>query len=129
MIITILKIIFSLVFLIIISIAIYIGIQYYSVEDVPLDKIEAQEILDKQKIIYKKKSYNELLNLMYSRNNEPDTFEIIGDSNITYQIQVESYWVDEDKNSEELLIYFTVDNGYRSAFHPMTDSFIKKDIP
>ena len=127
MIITILKIIFSLIFFIIISIAIYIGIQYYSVEDIPLNKIEAQKILDEQKIIYEKKSYNKLLNLMYSRGNEPNTFEIIGDSNITYQIEVESYWVDEDKKSGELLIYFTIDNGYRSAFHPMIDTFIKKE--
>ena len=52
-----------------VSIVLYVTYQYYSLDDIPLDKIEAQSILDKQKIIYENKSYDELLNLMYSRGN------------------------------------------------------------
>jgi hypothetical protein len=123
------KIIATIVVSIIVAIVLYVTYQYYSLEDVPLDKIEAQNILDKQKIIYEKKSYDELLKLMYSRGNQPDTFEIIGESNTSYQIEVNSYWEDEDKTNGNLLVYFSIDNGNRSAMSPMSDSFTKKKTP
>jgi len=63
------KIIATIVVGTIVSIVLYVTYQYYSLDDIPLDKIEAQSILDKQKIIYENKSYDELLNLMYSRGN------------------------------------------------------------
>ena len=68
------KIITTIVASTILVIVLYVTYQYYSLDDIPLNKIEAQNILDKQKIIYENKSYDELLNLMYSRGNEPLKF-------------------------------------------------------
>ena len=120
------KIISFTLFSIIIGITIYIAYQYYSTEDIPLDKIEAQQILNSQKEIYTKKSYEDLLKILSSKNNEPDTFEVIGDSNVTYQIEVSTCWIDDENKEEGLLVNFTIDNGYRSAYSPMLDSFVIK---
>ena len=120
------KIISFTLFSIIIGITIYIAYQYYSTEDIPLDKIEAQQILNFQKEIYTKKSYEDLLKILSSKNNEPDTFEVIGDSNTTYQIEVSTCWVDDENKEEGILVNFTIDNGYRSAYSPMLDSFVIK---
>lgn len=111
---------------IIIGITLYVVYQYYSTEDVPLNTIEAQKILDSQKEIYAKKSYDDLLKILSTKNNEPDTFKILGDSNITYQIEVSTYWIDDKNKKEGLLVDFTIDNGYRSAYSPMSDSFVIK---
>ena len=105
------------------AIGVYIAYQYYSTEDVPLNTIEAQAILDVQKKIYRDKSYKELLAIMHP--NEPDTFEVVGKSGTTYQIEVSSTWVDRENKNEGLLVCLSIDNGFRSAYSPMIDSFIK----
>jgi uncharacterized protein YpmB len=118
------KVISISLILFIIGIIVYFLYGYYSIEDVPLDKEEAQQILSNEKEKYLHKSYNDLLKLMSP--NEPDTYEIIGKSNTVYQIEVQSSWVDKDNKDEGLLILLGIDNGFRSAYSPLSDTFIKR---
>jgi len=117
------KVISIFLLLFIIGTIVYFLYGYYSIEDVPMDKEEAQQILSNEKEKYLHKSYNDLLKLMSP--NEPDTYEITGKSNTVYQVEVQSSWVDKDNKDEGLLILLGIDNGFRSAYHPLSDTFIK----
>jgi len=111
-------------FILLISLITYIVfwhvVPYYQTPD-NLDKVEARKILDEQKNIYCNESYNKLSALI---NNEPITFEVIGKSGTEYQIEVQSDWL--TKVDADLVVMVSIDNGYRSAYHPMTDTFLKK---
>lgn len=116
------KVFFIYVFLVFFTyIVIWHIIPYYQLPD-NLDKIEAIKILNKQKQIYYNESYSKLSDLI---DNDSITFIITAESGIEYQIEVQSFWYNDEKNGD-LLVMIGIDNGYRSAYHPMTDIFIKK---
>ncbi len=94
----------------------YYFYNYYKSEDIPLNKTEARQILKEQKTIFKNKDITQLLQLL----KEPQTFEIIR-NDVTYQLEIEAYWEDK-KRKDNLILLFSIDNGYRSAWHPMTES-------
>jgi len=94
----------------------YYFYNYYKSEDIPLNETEAKQILEEQKAIFKNKDVTHLLQLL----KEPQTFEIIR-NDVTYQLEIEAYWEDE-KKKDNLVLLFSIDNGYRSAWNPMTES-------
>lgn len=107
------------IFILFLSIVLYFAVPYYRAPD-DLNKDEATEVLNEQLKIYCKKSYSELASLIES---EPNYFQIETDSGTNYQIEVQVY---TDDNSTDILVCAAIDNGNRSAYHPMVDTFVKK---
>lgn len=102
-----------LVFLL--SLALYFLVPYYNASD-DLNKKEASEVLNKHLEMYCEKSYIELTSLI---ENESNCFQIKADSGTDYQIEVQIY---TDEGSDDLVIFATIDNGNRSAYHPVVDT-------
>jgi len=115
----ILKWFFVGIFLLIVSIILYLAIEYYSVPD-DLNKEEANKVLNKQLDIYCKKPYSELTTLIES---ESTYIQIEADSGTNYQIEIQAY---KENNNSDILLFGTIDNGNRSAYHPMVDTVVKK---
>jgi len=115
----ILKWFFVGIFLLIVSIILYLAIEYYSVPD-DLNKEEANKVLNKQLDIYCKKPYSELTTLI---ENESTYMQIEADSGTNYQIEIQAY---KENNNSDILLFGTIDNGNRSAYHPMVDTVVKK---
>jgi hypothetical protein len=83
-----------------------------------MNKKEAQIVLGKTLADYRKKTHRELLYLIKTQ----DTLEVAAESGTRYQIEIQAFWDDEEK--ENLRVIGSIDDGGIRAFFPMTDDFI-----
>jgi hypothetical protein len=95
----------------------FFAIPYLMAPD-SLDRAEAQTILDLELQRYRQKKYSELTQLVDSSERK----EVTGESGARYQVVVFGHW--DGKPNEDVRIIAAIDDGGRSAWIPMTDSFI-----
>ena len=79
---------------------------------------EAKSILEQELSRYRGRSYSELLSMV----DHSETFERASPSGVTYQIEVQIFFDDEQKRA--LRILGAIDHGGWRAFKPWTDDFI-----
>jgi hypothetical protein len=95
----------------------FFAVPYFIAPD-SLDRAEAQTILSSELQRYRQKQYSDLARLV----DNSERKEIIGKSGARYQLVISGYW--DDKPNEDVRIIAAIDDGGRSAWIPMTDSFI-----
>jgi len=83
-----------------------------------MDKREAKEILAHKLKVYRKRSYDDLLYLLYTQ----DTEEIKASSGVVYQLEFQAVW--DDKEGGNLRVMGAIDDGGFRAFVPLSDDFI-----
>ena len=95
----------------------FFAVPYFLAPD-SLDRVEAETILSSELQRYRQKQYADLAQLV----DNSERMEIVGKSGARYQLVVSGYW--DDKPKEDVRIIAAIDDGGRSAWIPMTDSFI-----
>ncbi len=90
----------------------------YSLAPDSLNRVEAQALLDSELRRYRQKQYPALALLV----GKSERRRITGQSGAGYQIVVSGYW--DDKPQSNIRIAAAIDDGGRSTWIPMTDSFI-----
>jgi hypothetical protein len=95
----------------------FFAIPYFMAAD-NLDRAEAQMILRSELQRYRQRQYPELAQLVGNRERK----EIAGRSGARYQVVVSGHW--DGKANQDVRVIAAIDNGGRSAWIPMTDSFI-----
>jgi hypothetical protein len=84
-----------------------------------VNKEEAKEILGRELAEYRRRSYGGLLSLL----DGCETFERRGPSGVTYQIEVQVFFDDEE--GLNLRVTGAIDDGgWRSTMSPLCDDFI-----
>lgn len=83
-----------------------------------LDRAEAGTILASELQHYRKMHYSELKPLIGSS----DRKEVLGRSGVRYQVVMSAFW--DSEPDRDIRIIGAIDDGGRSAWRPMTDSFI-----
>ncbi|MDQ7083577.1 MAG: hypothetical protein Q9M36_00995 [Sulfurovum sp.] len=84
-----------------------------------------KKVLEEQKLRFGNKTYHELLNLMPRQGDKPHVYTI-KERDETYQLEVATYWLNENKKGQDLLVYFSIYNTYRTAQNPLRDTIVKK---
>jgi hypothetical protein len=92
-------------------------IPYWRAPD-SLDRAEARTILSSELQHYRQKPYSELTRLV----GNSERRETTGKSGARYQLVVFGHW--DSRPNADVRIIASVDDGGRSAWRPMTDSFI-----
>jgi hypothetical protein len=95
----------------------YFLIPYFLAPD-SLNRPEAQALLDSELQRYRQKRYSELVLLV----GKSERKEVTGLSGTRYQLVISGYW--DGKPQEDIRVAAAIDDGGRSAWIPMTDSFI-----
>ena len=83
-----------------------------------MNKREAKSLLLSKLNTYRMKQYSEFLPLM----DEPDTFELNGESGVEYQIEIQAFW--DDKKDGDIRVMGSIDNGGLRALFPLCEDFI-----
>jgi len=83
-----------------------------------MDKREAKAVLAEFLQQFRRRSYEELRQLLGSQT----TDEATGPSGVKYQLEVEVFW--DNKPNGNLRVLGAVDDGGWRAFMPITDDFI-----
>jgi len=84
-----------------------------------MDNQEAQAILSRYLGEYRKRSYADLAEFV---DLPKDLFEIVGDSGVTYYLDIYAFW--DDKALRHVRLCGAIDDAGWRAFFPLTDSFI-----
>ena len=84
-----------------------------------MDKEEARQVLSEQHVQCRKKTYAELKGLL----DNPDTFELIGGSETTYQIEYQIIWDNPGVNDDLRVLLSIDDASLRSSFFPISQDF------
>jgi hypothetical protein len=99
------------------SVLLLFVIPYFMAPD-SLDRAEAGTILASELQRYRRMPYPELKPLVGSSNRK----EVVGRSGVRYQFVMSAFWDGEPDRA--IRIIGAIDDGGRSAWKPMTDSFI-----
>ena len=84
-----------------------------------MNKEEARSVLHRALQEWRIKPYSELCSLL----SRQETFELKGDSGMTYQLEIQAVWDDEHK--KHLRVMGSIDDGRGlAAFVPLTENFI-----
>jgi hypothetical protein len=83
-----------------------------------MNKQEAQGLLIECLAGYRNYSYDDL----QTRLGEIDTCQVIGESGIQYQVEIQVFW--DDKLQQNIRVIGAIDDGGWRAFLPLADSFI-----
>jgi hypothetical protein len=83
-----------------------------------MNRQEAERIANQVAIRYRGRSRDELLRLL----KEQDAFEEVAPSGTRYQLEVHAVW--DDRKGNDLRVFVEIDDGGRSAFHPLAVDFI-----
>jgi hypothetical protein len=92
-------------------------VPYFMAPD-SLDRVEAGTLLAAELQHYRKMQYAELK----PRIGSSERKEIIGQSGVHYQFVMSAFW--DGETDRDIRIIGSIDDGGRSAWRPMTDSFI-----
>jgi hypothetical protein len=84
-----------------------------------VDKHEARAILAEQISTLRRRSYE---GLRASLLNDSETFEVVGASGTTYQVELQAHW-DSGKDGP-LRIFALIDDGGWRSFKPLSEDFI-----
>ena len=84
-----------------------------------LNRAEAQVILTDELAQHRIKPYRELAGLV----DERTARQVNGKSGAEYTVEVSFYW--DGEPNEDVRVFASISDGGRSAYIPMTDSFIK----
>lgn len=84
-----------------------------------MDKAEALEIIEKELVTFRLKSYLELREMI---GEEPITKEITSNTGTKYQIEIMAHW--DDKPDEDIRVNGCVDDMGWRAFSPLSSDFI-----
>ncbi len=85
-----------------------------------MNKEEAKEILVEHINSLRQLSHPDLCKYLEVKNIE--TPEIVGKSDVKYQLEIQALWDDEPKG--HLRVMVSIDDGGLRAYFPMTDDFI-----
>lgn len=86
-----------------------------------MNKTEAREILARELVSLHSKSYEDLQELIAS----PQVLERVGDSGVSYQIEIEAFWDHPDGAGGDLRVFASIDDGgFLSAFFPLSSDFV-----
>jgi hypothetical protein len=99
------------------SVLLLFVIPYFMAPD-SLDRAEAGTILASGLQRYRRMQYSELKPLIGSS----DRKEVVGRSGVQYQFVMSAFW--DGEPDRDIRIIGSIDDGGRSAWKPMTDSFI-----
>jgi hypothetical protein len=83
-----------------------------------MDKAEAKGVLAKELEVWRTRSYSDLLEFL----DRPTTKEVLAESGIKYQIEIQVFW--DDKPNGNLRVLGSIDDGGWRAFAPMSNDFI-----
>jgi hypothetical protein len=87
---------------------------------IDMKNILARELIAKELVQYRKKSYIELRAMIHA---QPITYEIVGPDGKKYQIEIQAFW--DDKPDGDIRVMGSIDDtGWRAIF-PLNDGFIK----
>ena len=84
-----------------------------------LNRAEAQAILSDELAPYRAKPYRELAALV----DDHTARQVYGKSGAEYTVEVSFYW--DGEPNEDVRVIASISDGGKSAYIPMTDSFIK----
>jgi hypothetical protein len=85
-----------------------------------MDKNEAIALLARELDLFRRESYVDLAGRV---DRDPVTRERIGDSGVSYQLEIQFFW--DAAPGGNVRVMGSVDDGGWRAFVPITDSFIK----
>jgi hypothetical protein len=86
-----------------------------------VDKAEARAVGESVLANLRRESYDSLVQRLLDRQ---ETREIIGDSGVTYQIEVQAFWDSGKRKPGNLRVMVNIDDGGLRAFLPTTTDFI-----
>lgn len=87
------------------------------------NKKEAKQIIREQLLKFRSKPYSELIQML---GKEPITYEIAGQSEIKYQIEIQVFW--DDRPNGDIRVMGNIDDGGLRSFYPLTDDFVKNPM-
>lgn len=101
----------------VLAVAAYLAVPYLMAPD-SLNRVEANAILQSELQRFRERKYAELEKLVGTRERK----EILGGSGARYQLVVSGYW--DGDPQKDIRVVAAIDDGGRSAWIPMTGSFI-----
>jgi len=80
---------------------------------------EARTIIAKELLPYRKKSYADLRGMIDA---EPVTYEVRGDGQANFQIEIQAFW--DDEPGGDIRVRGAIDDGGFRAYFPLCEDFI-----